>query len=159
MNDIIPIEQRPNTIFISGEVRSSKNSKQIWKKNYSKSGSRWFYKNKKTNRLEPCTPFITDSEQVKKYKAATVGEFMQNKIKFRNIISGKKYPLYIQFLFVFSKNYRFDYGNMCQVIQDQMVRYGWLTDDNKDLLLPVPPMPPMPVVIIDDNPGVFITVL
>ena len=71
------------------------------------------------------------------------------------MIKGKSKPHRISFKFVRKSKHKFDYINPAQTIQDQMVKYGWIDDDNADEMLPI-------FVKFEYNkeaPGVYINVL
>jgi len=71
------------------------------------------------------------------------------------MIKGKSKPYKISFKFVRKSKHKFDYINPAQTIQDQMVKYGWIDDDNADEMLPI-------FVKFEHNkeePGVYINVL
>lgn len=107
-----------NCIFIPGDVPSSKNSKQI-------------FRNKKTDK-----PFITDSAVAKRYRKEVSAFYKQHTTDWNKLISGKPLPLRVQFYFIRKTKQRFDYSNIVQLVQDLMVEYGWISDDNSDVLIP-----------------------
>lgn len=123
-------------IFIKGNVPSSKN------------GRRWTGKY-----------FIGSKATVRYYKESKA-QWVENKEEFLKMIEGKEKPLTIGFHFVRGSKHQWDVINPLQTIQDLMVTYGWLEDDNTDIMLPVP-------LIIDDkyhsydkvNPGVYIELM
>ena len=45
-------------------------------------------------------------------------------------LKGKKKPYDIEFTFYRKTKRKFDYINAAQIVQDLMVKYGWLDDDN-----------------------------
>jgi hypothetical protein len=57
--------------------------------------------------------------------------------------------------FVRGSRRKFDYINPAQTIQDQMVKYGWISDDNVDEVIPVF----APYQYDKENPGTYIKVL
>lgn len=101
-----------NKIYIPGNVPSSKNSK-MW------TGRR-----------------LISSKLVRDYTDSTQYDFMINKQKFLKMIEGKKKPYKIHFKFIRDSKRKFDYINPLQTIQDLM-KHGWIEDDNADILLPV----------------------
>lgn len=126
--------------FIPGEVYSSKNSKQI----YRKDGK----------------PFITDSLNVKKYKKDTFSSYVKFKDQFIEKIENLPLPVVLEFTFFRKTLQRFDFQNMVQVVCDQLVSAGWLPDDSMNFLLPIPPLPPKKAFIHNKtNPGVLIKVV
>lgn len=122
-----------NSIYIPGDVPSSKNSK-VWTGKFlvsSKATQRYvknseiFYSNRKTR-----NDFWKMLEQVQK-------------------------PYKIGFYFERAQKRKFDYSNMSQIIQDLMVQNGWLDDDNCDEMIPVF----LGYVYNKQNPGVHISVV
>lgn len=128
------------SIFILGEVPSSKNSKQL-------------FENSHTGKT-----FITSSEYTKKYLADTRMQWNAFRGEFRRLAVGKSFPLKVQIFFVRSTHRKFDYINISQVIFDcmtafayypytknkklnearQKVRkdYCWIEDDNNEFIIP-----------------------
>jgi Holliday junction resolvase RusA-like endonuclease len=100
-------------IFIKGNVPSSKNS-QVW-----------------TGR------FLVSSKTVQKYKKDTKNQWINNKDIFLESIQDITYPIKVSFTFVRGTKHKFDYVNMLQIIQDLMIKYEWIEDDNSDILIPV----------------------
>ena len=102
-----------STIYIPGNVPSSKNSKQ------------W------TGRM------LISSKQVRNYISNTQDHWMLNKTTFLKMIEGKEKPYRIHFKFIRDSKRRFDYINPMQTVQDLMVKYQWIEDDSADHILPV----------------------
>ena len=125
----------PRGIFIPGNVPSSKN------------GRRW------TGRY-----FIV-SKQTQRYYKNSKSYWVENKKEFHKLLKGKdsqnKKPYRISFNFVRKSRHKFDYINPAQTIQDQMVKFGWITDDNADEMIPIF----LEFEYDKDNPGVYINVL
>lgn len=121
--------------FIPGNVPSSKNSKiftgrhLIWSKSAQK------YK-----------------KESKKYWDKYHIEFRKEVVK---AVSSNSWPIKVVFKFIRGSKHKFDYVNPLQTILDLMVEYGWISDDNADIIIPV----------FEDykydkeNPGVYIKVL
>lgn len=112
-------------IFIPGNVPSLKNSKQIIQIPI-KGGC-----GKKR-------PMLTSSKSVKAYERNTLMYWKINASKFREEAKwhqGK--PLNVAFKFLRGSKHKFDYTNALDTVQDLMVRYGWIPDDNADEILPV----------------------
>ena len=99
-------------IFISGNVPSSKN------------GKRWTGK------------YLIHSKTVMTYIKNSKNEYVENKEKFLNMIENKEIPYRISFKFHRSSRRKFDYINPAQTIQDLMVKYGWIEDDNCLFMIP-----------------------
>lgn len=122
-----------NTIFIKGNVASSKNGRQ-WTGKYS-----------------------VASKSCQKYYKISKEDWSseENKAKWMKMIAKKKAPYKVQFTFVRNSKRRFDYINPTQTVQDLMVEYGWLEDDNADYIIPSF----APYKYDKENPGVYIKVL
>ncbi|WP_064590732.1 hypothetical protein [Streptobacillus moniliformis] len=100
-------------IFISGNVPSSKNSKQ------------WTGK------------FLINSKTVQKYLKEHKKEWKDNKDKFLEMIKGKELPLKVGFYFIRDSKRDFDYNNASQLPQDLMVELSWIEDDCARCLIPI----------------------
>lgn len=101
-----------NCIYIPGNVPSSKNSRQ-WTGKYS-----------------------VMSKTCSRYVRATKEDYLVNKRNFQEMIKDLPKPYKIEFYFIRDSKRKFDYINPCQTIQDLMVKYGWLDDDNCDCIIP-----------------------
>lgn len=123
-------------IFIPGNVPSSKNNK-VW-----------------------TGKFLVWSKNAQKYKKETKEYWEENKEVFKKLIKNKKTPLIIGFHLVRKSKHKYDFVNPVQTLQDLMVLYEYLEDDNTTIMFPVP-------LEIDgsydsydkENPGVFIKIL
>lgn len=121
-------ETMKNSIFIPGNVPSSKN------------GKRW------TGRR------LIHSKATMRYIKESKPYYLKEKRKFRKMIKGLEKPLEIKLLFIRGSKHKFDYINPAQTVQDLMVTYGWIEDDNCQEMKPV---------FLDykydkSNPGVYI---
>ena len=101
-----------DTIFIPGNVPSSKN------------GKRWTGK------------YLIHSKTVMRYIKESKEDYLHNKDKFIEMIEGKDIPLDISFKFIRNSRRKFDYINPCQTVQDLMVTYDYIEDDNCDCMIP-----------------------
>ena len=99
-------------IFIAGNVPSSKN------------GKRWTGK------------YLIHSKTVMNYIKNTKEDWINNKEKFEELIKDKEMPYKIEFTFIRNSRRKFDYINPCQTVQDLMVKYGYIQDDNCDCIIP-----------------------
>lgn len=123
-------------IFIGENVPSSKNSK-IW------TGRRLIW-----------------SKTATKYKISTREQYLTNKDIFLAMLEGKRKPYIIGFHFVRNNKHKFDFVNMVQTVQDLMVEYGYIEDDNCDIMFPIPLKIEDKYYSIDkSNPGVYIKIL
>ena len=101
-----------DTIFIAGNVPSSKN------------GKRWTGK------------YLIHSKTVMRYIKESKEDYLDNKNKFIKMIEGKDLPLNISFKFIRNSRRKFDYINPAQTVQDLMVKYDYIKDDNCNFVLP-----------------------
>lgn len=114
--------------FIPGNVPSSKNSRQWTGKYFIASKSTQLYRK--------------DTEP---YWTAFKEEFLQEAAKHEP-------PYVVAFEFIRGTKHKFDYVNPLQTIQDEMVKYEWIEDDNADILIPVL----LPYKYDKTSPGVII---
>jgi len=123
-------------IFIKGNVPSSKNNK-VW-----------------TGR------FLIWSKRALQYRKETKDQFIENKDIFLTMLKDHREPYIIGFHFVRNNKHKFDFVNMVQTIQDLMVEYEYITDDNCDIMLPFPFKINEKYYTIDkENPGVYIKLM
>ena len=151
--DYVETINHVNSIFIPGEVYSSKNSKRIFPKASAKYTG-WTFRNKNV------VPFITSSTAVNNYKSEIMRYYTAYRQNFLDMVRDKSYPLVVEFHFVRKTKSGWDFVNMCQLVLDMMVKAEWLKDDDVSVILPIPPLPPLKPFSVDKkNPGVFIRVL
>ena len=98
--------------FIPGNVPSSKN------------GRRWTGK------------YFIASKATVNYKKASSAYYTKHAAAFRKEFLKHPQPVTISFTFIRGSRRKFDQINPAQTVQDEMVRYGWLEDDNADILTP-----------------------
>ena len=98
--------------FIPGNVPSSKNSR------------RWTGK------------FFIASKTVMKYRKSTEKLFKADTVSFHKEFSKYKLPVYVHFTFIRGTRHKFDYLNPAQTVQDDMVKHGWIEDDNCEFIIP-----------------------
>ena len=70
------------------------------------------------------------------YIKNTKQDWLDNKDKFLQLLENKQAPYKIKFTFVRNSRRKFDYINPCQTVQDLMVKYDYIQDDNCDYILP-----------------------
>jgi len=116
---------------IPGNTPSSKNSR-IWTGKYS-----------------------IASAATRKWKLATVEYWKEQAKAFRKESKGLPKPLYIEFKFYRKSRHKFDMINIAQAVQDAMVKFDWIDDDNADELIPVF----VPYEYDNKNPKVEIKIL
>lgn len=117
-------------IFIPGNVPSSKNSKQ------------WTGK------------FLVNSKTTQRYIKETNDIYKTSSSLFKKRAQNMKKPYHIEFTFFRGTKHKFDYINPMQTVQDLMVQYGWLEDDNADELFPIL----KPYEYSKERPGVLIKI-
>lgn len=118
-------------IFIQGNTPSSKNGRQ-WTGKYS-----------------------VGSKSTQKYYKESKKHWEANQEAFLKMLEGKSKPYKIEMTFVRNSRRKFDYINPAQTIQDQMVKYGYLDDDNMTEMIPVF----QPYSYDKENAGCYIKVL
>jgi Holliday junction resolvase RusA-like endonuclease len=116
---------------IPGNTPSSKNSR-IWTGKYS-----------------------IASAATRKWKLATDEYWKEQAKAFRKESKVLSKPLYIEFKFYRKSRHKFDMINIAQAVQDAMVKFDWIDDDNADELIPVF----VPYEYDNKNPKVEIKIL
>jgi hypothetical protein len=64
----------------------------------------------------------------------------------------RKKPVEVYFKFIRGTKHKFDFINPAQAVQDEMVKYEWIPDDNADEIIPIFEKHEYN----KDNPGVWI---
>ena len=117
--------------WIPGNVPSSKN------------GRRWTGK------------YFIASKAVMNYRKATKDIYLGYTKDFKKALKDHDLPVKICFEFVRGSRHKFDYINPAQTVQDDMVKYGWIEDDNAEFIIPA-----FEKYSYDKkNPGVWIEIL
>jgi hypothetical protein len=98
--------------FIPGDVPSSKNSR-MWTGRYS-----------------------IASKSTRKWRENTSHHWKKFQKAFLNATKNLPKPLQIEFEFVRKTKHKFDYVNKAQGPLDEMVKHGWIPDDNADEVVP-----------------------
>jgi len=98
--------------FIPGNVPSSKN------------GRRWTGK------------YFIASKAVVNYRKKSKKYYEKNAESFRKEVEKQKLPVKISFEFIRGTRHKFDYINPAQTVQDDMVKHGWIEDDNAEFIIP-----------------------
>ena len=118
-------------IFIPGNVPSSKNSKQ------------WTGK------------FLISSKNTLQWRIDTKVFWEKYKQDFLDMVKDLPKPYKVEFTFTRKSKHKFDYVNILQAPLDEMVKYGWIDDDNADEIKPY-----FGDYSYDkDNPGVTIKII
>jgi len=123
------------SIFIAGNVPSSKNSKQM------------IINNGRT--------FFVWSKVAQRYVRDTKKDYVGYSSIFKKHLKGLKKPYKISFKFIRGSKRKFDYPNPLQTVLDLMVKYEWIEDDNADEVIPVF----KPYSYSKEKPGVIIGIL
>ncbi len=121
------------TLFIPGNVPSSKNNR-VWTGKY-----------------------FVESKACKRWRDSSAPYWKNLTSMFVLQLATKQLPVMIGFHFVRSTRHKYDWINPVQTVQDEMVKHGWISDDNITVMYPVP-------LKIDgaystynkENPGVYI---
>ena len=122
---------KKNEIFIPFNVSSSKNSKQ------------WTGK------------YLINSKATREYIKKSKKYYVEQTERFIELTKDLPKPLHISFYFIRNSKRRFDYINPAQTVQDLMVKYGWIEDDDIHNLVPY-----FHGYHVDkENPGVIIKIL
>lgn len=129
--NLVKVRVKHPGIFIEGNVPSSKN------------GRMWTGK------------FSIASKTTRKYYKNSEGDWEIQKYAFLNLLKDKEKPYKISFLFIRGSKHKFDYANPLNTVQDRMVKFGWIPDDDADTILPVL----IPYEYDKAKPGVWIDVL
>lgn len=109
----------------------------------SKNGRRWTGK------------YFISSKTVMNYRKNSKPYFDEYAEEFKKEFDKYETPVKIGFTFVRGTKHKFDYINPAQTIQDDMVKAGWIEDDNADFIIPV-----FENYTYDkNNPGVYIEIL
>jgi len=116
-------------VFISTNVPSSKNSK-VW-----------------------TGKFMVWSKTAQRYVKETEVQWAVNAKEFKKDIH--EFPIRCSFKFIRGSRHQFDYVNPAQTVLDLMVKYGWIEDDNCDIILPSFKQ----YEYNKENPGVWIEIL
>lgn len=115
--------------FIPGNVPSSKNNKVPMPIYVGPRGT-------KQRRIISCS--VQNSDSTKKYVTEKKELYHKFGCEFRELFNEQK-QLKIGFFFINKTKAQFDYINKAQMVQDMMVKHGWISDDNADVMRPVFP--------------------
>jgi len=117
--------------FIPGNVPSSKN------------GRRWTGK------------YFIASKAVMNYRKATKEHYTKLTEEFKTQVAELNLPVKISFEFIRGSRHKFDYINPAQTVQDDMVKYGWIEDDNAEFIIPTFKQ----YTYDKENPGVWLEII
>lgn len=121
--------------FISGNVPSLKNSKQIVRVGN--------------------MPRLIPSKRHSQYAKETKKQWIDLSRQFCNESFDYEKPLTVGFYFIRDSKRKFDYENAISTCQDLMVEHGWLIDDNMTEIIPIP----IGFEVNKEKSGVYITIL
>ena len=122
-------------MFIPGNVPSLKNSKRFV-------------------RLKNGITRLIPSKTVENYLKKHSFDWEKGRDEWMKISNGLRPPYRGGMYFLRDSFRKFDYINAAQIVQDLMVRHGWIEDDNCDFLVPVF----LGHKVDKNNPGVIITI-
>lgn len=114
-----------NYLYIPYNVPSSKNSKRI---------VQIPVKGKKGVKR----PMIINSKLVETYKKNTHHIYEDYASPFRDVEGHLSKPMDVTFFFIRKDRRAFDYNNASQIVQDLMVKYNWIDDDDSRNMYPIP---------------------
>lgn len=83
-------------------------------------------------------PLLIHSKTVMKYKKVSKLDWLENRDAFHHLIKDMKKPLVIGVHFVRNSKRIYDWINMVQGVQDLMVDYEYIKDDNILEMVPIP---------------------
>jgi hypothetical protein len=99
---------------------------------------------------------VIPSKLVREYIKKTEMVWIEYRARFHKMIEGKRKPYHVKFTFVRNTEQKFDFINAAQIVQDLMVKYGWIEDDDYKNIVPGF----NPNVRVDPyNSGVYITIV
>lgn len=98
---------------------------------------------------------VLPSKQTVAYRKNTKDHWELHAPRFKRALKEFKKPYHISFKFIRKSRHKFDYVNPLQTVQDEMVKHGWIEDDNADELLPILEK----YEYNKENPGVWIEIL
>ena len=105
----------PRLFWIPGNVPSSKNS-----------------------RMRTRSGLFIASKAVRTYRTTSSEYWSKYRDEFRSILATKSKPIILGLHFIKVSKHDWDWINPAQTIQDEMVKAGWIEDDNVHELLPTP---------------------
>ena len=143
-----------NTLFIKGNIPSSKNSKiNTTKGSFMSKTVRNFLS------IYGIQKYSVRDKTVTGY-ARRPNTFMLYKRPFLELVGNKEYPLKIGFHFIRGTKHLADFHNLVQILADMFVAHDFIEDDNMNYFLPFPLEVDGQWYSYDkDNPGVIIKIL
>ena len=71
-----------------------------------------------------------------KYRKDTTAIYKKLAKSFKKELFKHDLPVTISFKFFRKSRHKFDYINPAQTVQDDMVKHGWIDDDNAEFIIP-----------------------
>lgn len=137
-----------NSIFIKGNVPSSKNSK-VKGRFFSKTVQSYL-------RSFGIKSFSSRKKEIQGYKTIPMTFPVQ---EINKLLKGKNYPIIIELHFIRKSKHKFDFHNACQILFDLFTAFDIIEDDDMDHLIPFPLMVNNKWYSYDkNNPGVIIKI-
>lgn len=100
------------------------------------------------------------SKQTSRWRRLTKNYWLDGKKIFDMLIKNQKIPLLVGLHFVRGRDDLYDWVNPVQTIQDEMVKYDWINDDNVFIMFPFPfKIGGTYTSYSKENPGVYIKIL
>ena len=85
---------------------------------------------KQNGNMIPVRLNLNSSKATKRYIKEHEIDYIANKVAFQRLLKGKQKPYRIVFGFTRKTRRKFDYINAAQIVQDMMVKAGWVDDDD-----------------------------
>ena len=137
--------------FIPGNVPSKKRAYKPIRVNNGQSAYDEIIHGKKSLHLG-----MAKQDHIVRYERESADHWQRYAQAFRELI-GVDRPVYVQMNFIRqTKASRWDFNNLSQMVCDQMVKFGWIEDDNIENLIAVPPFGTFKWGVDKNNAGVLI---
>jgi len=104
-------------ITINGEIHSSKNHRQIWRRKNGK-------------------PFSVKSDVSKADELMMYYQLLDQKIEWLKMTEGLSFPYHVTFVFMRKTRGHWDFINIVQGVADAMVKAGYIPDDDVEHFIP-----------------------
>ena len=133
------------TIYLHGNIPSSKNSKEImsmWTGRSECCNAEYDRKTKICSKCQKVTksgkrPVLHNSKVVQAYIENNSQQYINNKSLFIRLSKDHQKPLFVGFYIIRDSARRYDYINCMQIICDLMVKHEWISDDDVLSIIPV----------------------
>jgi len=141
---IVDLDDGRKSFFVPFEVPSKKNDYVVKYKWHFLNGQRkikmaW---NKRIKQNIPFRPIVGKGKKTLAYEKNSYGYYLCQAKSFNKRIreisnEDNRYPVSPEIVFVRKTKRAFDYNNVGQIVQDQMVKHNWIPDDNYKYFKPV----------------------